>query len=106
MGWFDNHQAAKDSETYNNVEPHEHEAKLSHEVVSGAAAYEAAKAYSDHCKRNGKPDSHSKAKEVFAGLSGAAVDRLVETKGLNFIDKEKAKRHAEKYGEEKLAGEY
>ncbi|KAH8998455.1 hypothetical protein EDB92DRAFT_1813317 [Lactarius akahatsu] len=106
MGWFDDHQAAKDYETYNNVEPHEHEAKLSHELIAGAAAYEAAKAYNDHCERNGKPSSHSKAKEIFAGLAGVAVDRLVETKGLDFIDKQKAKRRAAEHAEEKISSEY
>ncbi|KAH9080402.1 hypothetical protein EDB83DRAFT_2215590 [Lactarius deliciosus] len=93
MGWFDDdHEATKSYSEYNNVQPHEHEAKLSHELIAGAAAYEAAKAYNDHCERNGKPSSHSKAKEIFAGLAGVAVDRLVETKGLDFIDKQKAKR--------------
>lgn len=29
-----------------------------------------------------------------AGLAGAFIDREVETRGMNFIDREKAKRHA------------
>jgi hypothetical protein len=92
MGWFgENHETAKAYEQTTST-PQEHKAKLSHEVVSGAAAYEAAKAYENHCAKNGKPPSHEKAKELFAGFSGVAVDRLVETKGLDFIDKEKAKR--------------
>ncbi|KAH9002793.1 hypothetical protein EDB86DRAFT_3073928 [Lactarius hatsudake] len=106
MGWFDNHQAAKDYETYNNVEPHEHEAKLSHELISGAAAFEPkhimiiARGTANH------PPIPKPKKYWVAGLSGVAVDRLVETKGLNFIDKQKAKRRAEQHAEEKLAGEY
>ncbi|KAH9179357.1 hypothetical protein EDB89DRAFT_1926777 [Lactarius sanguifluus] len=91
---------------YTSVQPHEHEAKLSHELIAGAAAYEAAKTYNEHCEKNGKPSSHSKAKEIFAGLAGAAVDRLVETKGLDFIDKQKAKRRAEEHAEEKISGQY
>ncbi|KAH9002705.1 hypothetical protein EDB86DRAFT_3100521 [Lactarius hatsudake] len=107
MGWFgDDHEASQAYETYNNVQPHEHEAKLSHELIAGAAAFEAAKAYQDHLERNGKPSSHAKAKEIFAGLAGVAVDRLVETKGLDFIDKQKAKRYAEKHGEEQIASDY
>ncbi|KAG1907155.1 uncharacterized protein F5891DRAFT_974929 [Suillus fuscotomentosus] len=58
-----------------------HQATLSHELLGGAVAFEAAKAYEDHCARNGKPQSHALAKELFAGFAGAAVDRLVETKG-------------------------
>ena len=50
----------------------------------------------------GEPDSHAKAKEIFAGLAGAIIDREVETKGLDFIDKERAKRHAE----EQFSNEY
>ena len=78
------------------VLPHEHKAKLSHELIGGAAAFEvrlhvflflfidvlidipqAAKAYQDHCERNGKPESHAKAKELlyilFLSVSGRYV---------------------------------
>ncbi|KAJ6539411.1 hypothetical protein B0H19DRAFT_909833, partial [Mycena capillaripes] len=68
----------------------EHKAKLSHELIAGAAAYEAAKKYEEHCAANGKPDSHA-TKELMAAFSAAFVDRMVETKGLDEIDKEKAK---------------
>ncbi|KAF8987007.1 hypothetical protein BDQ17DRAFT_1545825 [Cyathus striatus] len=71
-----------------------HKAELSHELIAAAASYEAAKGYEQHLDREGKPQSHEKAKEILAGLSGAFIDRIVETKGLDFIDKEKAKRHA------------
>jgi len=40
----------------------------------------------------GQPPSHEKAKELLAGFAGAFVDREAETKGLDFIDREKAKR--------------
>lgn len=43
----------------------------------------------------GQPPSHAKAKEIMAGFAGAFVDREVETRGLDFIDKEKAKYHAQ-----------
>lgn len=42
----------------------------------------------------GKFDDHAKAKEFLAAAAGMFVDRLVETKGLDAIDREKAKRHA------------
>jgi len=91
MGWFgDDHETAKAHEQDTST-PHEHKAKLSHELISGAATYEAAKAYEEHSKKHGKPTSHEKAKEVFAGFSGVAVDRFVETKGLDFINKDKGK---------------
>ncbi|KAI9473540.1 MAG: hypothetical protein EXX96DRAFT_508204 [Benjaminiella poitrasii] len=75
--------------------PEEHKASFSHELIAGAASYEAVKAYNDHCARNGEPNDHATAMALLAGFAGGAIDRLVETKGLDFIDREKAKRHAE-----------
>lgn len=43
----------------------------------------------------GKPVSHGFAKEMIAGLVGSQIDRLAETKGMDEVDKLKAKRHAE-----------
>ncbi|CEJ61204.1 Putative CipC1 protein, concanamycin induced protein C [Penicillium brasilianum] len=100
MGFFDD-----DSDEYrrhDQVTNRPHEAKWSHELIGGAAAYEAMKAYEDHEARNGKIDNHAKAKEVVAGLIGAFVDREVETKGLDFIDREKAKHHARERAEEAM----
>lgn len=33
---------------------------------------------------------------MLAGLAGLEVDRLAQTKGADFVDREEAKRHAEK----------
>ncbi|EDR09954.1 uncharacterized protein LACBIDRAFT_293775 [Laccaria bicolor S238N-H82] len=108
MGLF-HHESdeAKAYETVNNATK-EHKAHLSHELIAAAASYEAAKAYQKHCEENGKPQSHAKAKEILAGFSGAFVDRLVETKGLDFVDKQKAKHHAKEQAEAALsnAGHY
>ncbi|KAG8907026.1 hypothetical protein FRB99_005546 [Tulasnella sp. 403] len=96
---FDFFKSSEDADTWR--EAHEqvnsagHKAELSHELIAGAAAYEAAKAFEKHQAANGKPASHEKAKEIMAGFAGAFVDRIVETKGLDFIDKEKAKRHGQ-----------
>jgi len=68
----------------------------------------AMKAYEDRCRENGETVSHGKMKEILAALAAAEVDKLVETKGLDFLDREKLKRLAvdqahslatEKYGE-------
>ncbi|KAI8338217.1 hypothetical protein BC941DRAFT_424917 [Chlamydoabsidia padenii] len=77
----------------------EHKGSLTHEAIAGAATYEALKAYNEHCAKNGKPVEHAKAKQILAGFVGGALDKLVETKGLDFIDKQKAKRHAEEQAE-------
>ncbi|KAJ5630067.1 CipC1 protein [Penicillium herquei] len=98
MGWFsDDSQQRSHHEQWNSSDPKQHEASFAHELIAGAASYEAAKAYEEHEKREGKPESHEKAKEIMAGFAGAFVDREVETRGLDFIDKEKAKREARKH---------
>jgi len=106
MGLF--HHESEQAEAYNQVNNAPHQAKWYHELIAGAAAFEAAKAYNDHKAKNGQPQSHEKAKEILAGLTGAFVDRIVETKGLDAIDKQKAKHHAKEQAHDALAnsGEY
>ncbi|KAK0760406.1 hypothetical protein N5P37_007492 [Trichoderma harzianum] len=104
MGWFDDN--SDQAQAYEEVTQRPHEAKWSHELIGGAAAYEAAKAYEDHVAQNGHPDEHAQAKEILAGAIGFFVDREVETKGLDFIDRERAKRHAQEQAEEQLNNQY
>jgi hypothetical protein len=47
----------------------------------------------------GKPISHQFAKELLVGFAGAEVDKLAETKGMDFIDREKAKHQAKEQAE-------
>ncbi|KAK7001746.1 hypothetical protein R3P38DRAFT_2795166 [Favolaschia claudopus] len=92
MGWFgDDSDEAQAYNQATEAEQPEHKASLTHELIAAAASYEAAKAYEEHCAANGQPESHSKAKEIMAAITGAIVDRTIETKGLDFIDAEKAK---------------
>ncbi|KAI0009588.1 hypothetical protein F4779DRAFT_364901 [Xylariaceae sp. FL0662B] len=76
-----------------------HESHLSHELIGGGAAFEAMKLFEDRQRKEGKPVSHAFAKELIAGIAGAEVDKLFETKGLDAIDREKAKHHARKQAE-------
>ncbi|KAI0771639.1 hypothetical protein BD413DRAFT_475814 [Trametes elegans] len=92
MGFFSHD--SDEAQAYDQVVNAPHKAELSHELIAAAASYEAAKAYEQHREREGKPDDHEKAKEIFAGLAGGFIDRIVETKGLDYLDREKAKRHA------------
>ncbi|KAH9482661.1 hypothetical protein JR316_0004761 [Psilocybe cubensis] len=104
MGWFDND--SDQANAYDEVERAPHKAQLSHELIAAAASYEAAKAYEKHVEENGKPESHAKAKELLAAFSGAFIDRVVETKGLDFVDKERAKHHAKEQLHEASQGDY
>jgi len=51
----------------------------------------------------GAPASHDEAKALLAGFTGAFIDREAETRGLDFIDREKAKRHAQQQAEQGLS---
>jgi len=105
MGLF--HHDSDEAKAYATVEAHSgepHEASLSHQLIAGAAAYEAAKAYQHHKEKEGEPSDHAKAKRVIAGFAGVIADRLIETKGLDYIDKVKAKKAAEARAEEALKG--
>ncbi|GAA6037423.1 hypothetical protein JCM8097_008566 [Rhodosporidiobolus ruineniae] len=88
------------AQAYNQVQNEENKAEWSHQLIAAAAAYEAQKAYGEHCEREGKPQSHEKAREIFAGFAGVAADRLIETKGADFIDREQAKHEAKKQAEQ------
>ncbi|KAF9993615.1 hypothetical protein BGZ79_001700 [Entomortierella chlamydospora] len=68
-----------------------HESSWSHELIAGAAAFEAMKSYEKSHDPNG---NHQFAKEAFAALAAAETDKLFETKGLDFLDREKAKHQA------------
>ncbi|KAB8201497.1 hypothetical protein BDV34DRAFT_229258 [Aspergillus parasiticus] len=105
MTWFgDDHENAQHHKEVTDTEGHK--GHWSHQVIGGAAAYEAMKAYNDHEAKNGKPQSHAQAKEVAAGFAFAAAERLFETKGLDFIDKEKAKYHAKQEAEAAIERTY
>ncbi|KAJ7908383.1 CipC protein [Mycena leptocephala] len=105
MSWFghDSHEANAHKTVLAQMhESDHHQAHLSHELIAGAASFEAAKAYEKHCATNGKPVNHAMAKELLAGFAGAFVDRMVETKGLDAIEAAKAKHTAHKVNEERF----
>ncbi|KAE8443624.1 hypothetical protein EG329_001557 [Mollisiaceae sp. DMI_Dod_QoI] len=70
------------------------QSSFSHEALAGAASFGAFKVFEDRQRAEGKPVSHQFAKELLVGLVGGEVDKLAETKGMDWVDKEKAKHHA------------
>ncbi|MQY30716.1 DUF3759 domain-containing protein [Nocardia aurantia] len=92
FGLFD-HSGARDahSQVYAG-EPHE--ASWTHELIAGAAGFEAMRAFEKHEEREGKPVHHALVKELLAGFAAAEVDKLFESKGLDWLDRERAKEHA------------
>ncbi|KAF4764695.1 hypothetical protein N7455_011072 [Penicillium solitum] len=98
MAWGWNESEKAHQEVYNGDEQH-HEGKFSHEFAAGAASFAGMKAYEDHQRKDGKPVSHAFAKELLAGIVGGEVDKLVESKGMDWVDREKAQHHAKKNAE-------
>jgi len=83
-----------------------HKSDISHELLAGAASFAAAREFEKHCEANGKPQTHAEAKELIAAFAGAFIDKEVESHGLDFIDKEKAKYDAHKNASEAVATDY
>lgn len=48
----------------------------------------------------GQEVNHAFAKEAIAAIAGVEVDRLAETKGADWVDKERAKHDAKKKSEQ------
>ena len=67
--------------------------------MAGGAAFAGFKAFEDHQRKEGQPVNHAFAKELLAGFAGAEVDKLAETKGADWVDREKAKHHARENAE-------
>ncbi|KAF2651860.1 hypothetical protein K491DRAFT_696093 [Lophiostoma macrostomum CBS 122681] len=98
FGWGESEEHY--DQVYNNDNFEENKSSLGHEVLAGGAAFAGFKAFEDHQRNEGKPVSHAFAKEVLAGFAGAEVDKLAETKGEDWFDREKTKRQAQRNAED------
>ncbi|KAH8887375.1 hypothetical protein GQ53DRAFT_693153 [Thozetella sp. PMI_491] len=103
MGFFDDNKDARD-QVYGD-EP-AHQSSMSHELLGAGAAFEAMHLFEKKQRAEGKTVSHGLAKELLAAAAGFEVDKLVETKGLDFVDREKAKHHAKKEAERMYDEQY
>ncbi|KAF4625694.1 hypothetical protein G7Y89_g12466 [Cudoniella acicularis] len=97
FGWGESEQAYQQANDPN--QQFHNESSFGHEALAGAASFGAFKLFEDRQRKEGKPVSHAFAKELLVGFAGAEVDKLVETKGMDFIDREKAKHHAKENAE-------
>lgn len=79
---------------YEDGQDERHQAKFSHEAVAGAAGFFAMHEYEKRERAEGEEVNHGFIKEMLAGVAAGEVDKLAETKGLDYIDREKAKRQA------------
>jgi len=88
FGWGESEDAYNQAQDPN-------QSSFGHEALAGAASFGAFKVFEDRQRADGKPISHQFAKELLVGFAGAEVDKLAETKGMDFYDRERAK-HASK----------
>ncbi|KAI9008973.1 hypothetical protein CLU79DRAFT_775455 [Phycomyces nitens] len=94
------HEEAYNKITAVEVPTEEHKAEWTHQLLAGAAAFGAMRAYNNNkAEKEGEEDDHHLAKELLAGFAAVAVDNLVESKGMDWLDREKAKRQAKEEAE-------
>jgi hypothetical protein len=98
MGLFDRHRAR---EAYDMVygggrRPH-HE--ITHELLAGAAAFEAMRMYEHHRERQGIPVRHELAKELLAGFVAAEIEKHFENERYGHLSRHEARRLAREQAE-------
>ncbi|KAI6133515.1 CipC-like antibiotic stress responsive protein [Pisolithus thermaeus] len=94
------------AEYFQNDHGEVHSGNVTHDLLAGAVAYEAAKAYEDHLAANGRPDDHAQAKELIATLVAGAATHLVETKGRDAYDRFRVEHDAKRRLHEHVDREY
>ncbi len=93
MGLFSHHHArdAYDQVYGGGRPPHE----VTHELLAGAAAFEAMRMYEHHREREGIPEHHELAKELLAGFAAAEIDKHFESGRLGHLDRDQARLQAQ-----------
>jgi len=92
-------QSEQDYERVQGSDEH-HQGSFGHEVLAGAGSFAAFKVFEDHQRKEGKTVNHAFAKELLAGFVGGEIDKLAETKGLDWVDREKAKHEGKQRAEQ------
>ena len=71
-----------------------HRGELTHELIGGAAGFEAMRLHERHREREGIVGHHKLGKELIAGFTAAEAAELIDERKLNRLDRERAKRRA------------
>jgi hypothetical protein len=93
MGFFDM-SGAQDSygQVYDDQRPR-HE--ITHELLAGAAGFEAMHLYEQHRENEGITEHHELGKEMVAGFAAAEVDKHFENGYYDHLDREQAQQQAQ-----------
>jgi hypothetical protein len=97
MGLFDmfGAQDAYD-QVYDDERPR---GEITHELLAGAAGFEAMRMYENHREREGIPEHHELAKELLAGFATAEVEKHFENGYYDHLDREQAALQAQQQAE-------
>jgi len=92
MGFFDRLAAERAyDQVYGGRMPN-HE--VSHELLAGAAGFEAMRMYEHHREREGIVEHHAAGKELLAGFAAAEVDKHFDSGRYGHLDRHEARRLA------------
>jgi hypothetical protein len=93
MGLFDRFgaQGAYD-QVYGGGMPHD---DVTHEILAGAAGFEAMRMYEHHREREGIREHHELGKEMLAGFAAAEVDKHFQDDRYRHLDREQARFQAQ-----------
>ena len=93
MGLFDRlgAQGAYD-QVYGGGMPHH---DVTHELLAGAAGFEAVRMYEHHREREGIVEHHALGKELLAGFAVAEVDKHFDSGRFGHLDRDQARLQAQ-----------
>jgi hypothetical protein len=93
MGFFDMFGAQDAANQVNDMDQPRHE--ITHEVLAGAAGFEAMRMFEHHRENEGVAEHHELAKEMLAGFASAEVDKHFENGYYDHLDREQAQQMAQ-----------
>ena len=68
--------------------------ELTHELIGGAAGFEAMRMFEHHRENEGIPEHHELAKELLAGFVASEVDKHFESGRYGHLNRHEARRMA------------
>jgi len=93
MGLFDMFGArGAYDQVYGGGTPHH---DITHELLAGAAGFEAVRMYEHHREREGIVEHHELGKELLAGFAAAEVDKHFENGRFGHLDRDQARFQAQ-----------
>jgi hypothetical protein len=93
MGFFNRSEAQDAYDQVYGDEMPRHE--VTHELMAGAAGFEAMRMYEHHREREGITEHHELGKEMLAGFASAEVDKHFERGYYDHLDRDQARMQAQ-----------